>query len=224
MASPRLCVVSGQSADVTACLLCQILSAQGRTGLAALTGGFGGGAEALLARLEGSGCRYTVVALPEDDFGHIQRSIDTAVILTRGTGEAARGFVGRCQNAVVNLDDPDGVVETPRDVRLWTISERHNEADLTAKNLRLLPFRTEFEAVSSNAICRLSVPLPDGRGLYPGLAAAAAALTFGVSLGESARCIRRAEPVPVGMIPLPGAGPFAAAGYFERETERIREI
>ena len=224
MISPRLCVVSGRSADVTACLLSQILALRGRTGLAALTGGFAGGAEELLERLEGFDCGYAVAALPEDDTGRLERYADTAVILTRGMGEAAQELTGRCRSAVVNLDDPDGPVRPPAGVRIWTISERRDEADLTAKNLRLLPFRTEFEAVGQNAICRLSVPLPDGRGLYPGLAAAAAALTFGIPLEESARRIRTAGPVPVGMIPLPGAGPFAAAGYFEKETERIREI
>lgn len=224
MDSPRLCVVSGQSADVTACLLSQVLAPEGRCALCALASGFGGSAEGLLARLEGHDCRFAVVALPEDRTGALARSIDTAVILTRGTGEAASELVGRCQNAVVSLDDPDGTVRVPLGVRRWTISERHDEADLTAKNLRLLPFRTEFEAVTRSAICRLSVPLPDGRGLYPGLAAAAAALTFGVGVEQTALRLRRAEPVPVGMIPLPGAGPYAAAGYFERETERIREI
>ena len=209
---------------MTACLLSQILAGQGRCALCAFAPRYGGSPEGLLARLEDLRCRYAVIALPEDRAGDFLKHIDTAVILTRGMGEAAGELVGRSYHAVVNLDDPDGAVCVPLGIRRWTISERRDEADLTAKNLRLLPFRTEFEAVSRDGITRLSVPLPDGRGLYPGLAAAAAALTFGVSMGESASRLRTAEPVPAGMIPLPGAGPFAVAGYFERDTERIREI
>lgn len=224
MISPRLCVVSGQSADVTACLLSQILAGQGRCALCAFAPRYSGTPERLLTRLEALRCRYAVVALPEDRDGTFLHHIDTAVILTQGTGEAAGELVGRSRHAVVNLDDPDGTVCALPDVRKWTISERRDEADLTAKNLRLLPFRTEFEVVSRDGITRLSVPLPDGRGLYPGLAAAAAALTFGVSIGESAARLRTAEPVPAGMISLSGADPFAAAGYFEQDTERIREI
>ncbi len=224
MASPRLCVVSGRSADVTACLLSQILSPRGRTGLAALTGGFAGGAAELLRALEDAACRYAVLGLPEDRDGAGLPTADTAVLLTRGTGEAAAGLAARCRNAVVNLDDPDGVVPVPAGAKIWRFSERRDEAEVTAKNLRLLPFRTEFEAVTDNAICRLSVPLPDGRGLYPGLAAATAALSLGIPLEETARRLRTAEPVPVGMIPLAGAGQYAAAGYFEPNTERIREI
>ena len=217
-------MISGQSADVTACLLSQILAGEGRCALCAVSARYGGSPEELLSRLEGLDCRHAVVALPEDRAGMISRRIDTAVILTRGMGEAAGELVGRSRHAVINLDDPDGAVQVPLGVRRWTFSERRDEADVTAKNLRLLPFRTEFEAVTACAITRLSVPLPDGRGLYPGLAAAAAALTFGVGMGATAARLRRAGPVPAGMIPLPGAGPFAAAGYFEPETERIREI
>lgn len=218
--TPRLCVISGRWSDVTACLLCQILARRDRTGLVALSRGRG--EEGLIRRLEGAKCRRIVVALPEDV--GLEGPIHTAVILTRGPGEAAQRLVAGCRQAVLSLDDPDGIVPTPAHVRRWTYSERHNEADLTAKNLRLLPFRTQFEAVSANAICRLSVPLPDGRGLYPGLAAATAAMALGVPLEESAAAIAVSEPVPRGMIPLPKAGPFAAAGYFEPYKERTREI
>ena len=218
--TPKLCVLSGRSSDVTACLLSHILRPYGRCGLCAATGE--GRLEELLEKLRDKGCRYILAALPEErSFPH---PADTAVILTRGTGEAAAELTHRCRNAVVSLDDPDGVLSVGVHTRRWTYSERRDEADLTAKNLRLLPFRTQFEAVSADAICRLSVPLPDGRGLYPGLAAALGAMTFGVTLEECAAALAHSEPVPVGMVSLPGAGPFAAAGYFEPYTERTREI
>ena len=213
-------MVSGRWSDVTACLLCQILARQGRTGLVALSRGRE--EEDLIRRLEGEGCRHIVVALPEDVI--LRQSIHTAVILTRGTGEAAEGLVAECRQAVLSLDDPDGILPTPAHVGRWTYSERHNGADLIAKNLRLLPFKTQFEAVSADTICRLSVPLADGRGLYPGLAAATAALALGVPLEESAAAMARAEPVPRGMIPLPRSDCFAPAGYFEPYKERTREI
>lgn len=217
MNSPRLCAVWGEGASVTACLLSQILAGQGRAGLTALTGRYDAPAEPLLRALERLDCRSLVVALPELP-RTLSRRADTVVLLSGGTGEAAARLLEQCAQAVVNLDDPDGVPEkTPVPCR--TISERRGEADLTARNLRLLPYRTEFEAVSENKICRLSVPLPEGQGLYPGLAAAAAAQTFGVSLEESARRLRTAEPVPAGMIPLPDLGPYAAAGYFDADRE-----
>ena len=143
----------GEDAPVTACLLSQILAGRGRTGLAALSPGFDGGVEALLEELIRSGCRFAVAALPERQ-GALGRGVDTAVILTRGTGEAAEELLGLCRDAVINLDDPDGAVQRRPRGRVWTISERRDEADVTAKNLRLLPFRTEFEAVTGGGICR----------------------------------------------------------------------
>lgn len=214
MTDPRLCVISGEDAGVTACLLGQILSTRGRTGLAALSRRCSENPEELLRAIAAMDCAFAVLALPEGSAGRLDRGVETAVILTRGTGEAAEKLMAACGNAVLNLDDPDGTGCPPEHIRLWSISERRDDADITAKNLRALPFRTEFEAVTRESICRLSVPVPDGRGLYPGLAAACAALTFGVSVRESARCMRRAEPIPVGMIPLP-AEPYATAGYFD---------
>lgn len=216
MVSPRLCAVWGEGASVTACLLSQILAGRGRTGLAALTSRYDGTPEPLLRALERLNCRSLVVALPETACA-LDRRADTAVLLSCGMGEAAERLMHGCDRMVVNLDDPDGVPERDGPVPVWTISERRDEADLTARNLRLLPYRTEFEAVSGTDICRLSVPLPEGLGLYPGLAAAAAALSFGVTLEESARRLHRAEPVPVGMISLPRCSPFAAAGYFDAD-------
>ena len=220
MASPRLCAVWGEGASVTACLLSQILAGRGRAGLTALTGRYDAPAEPLLRALERLDCRSLVVALPELPRA-LNRRADTVVLLSSGTGEAAARLLEQCAQAVVNLDDPDGVPEVPEEhpVPLWTISERRDEADLTARNLRLLPYRTEFEAVSARKICRLSIPLPEGQGLYPGLAAAAAAQTFGVPLEESARRLQKAEPIPAGMIPLPAVGPYAAAGYFDADRE-----
>ena len=224
MISPRLCLVSGEDAGVTACLLGQIPCDRGRTGLAALGAGYDGKAEDILRRMAELDCAFAVAALPERLARRWDRSAETAVILTCGTGEAAAGLTRRCRNAILNLDDPEGAVCPPEPVRVWTISERRDDADLTAKNLRVLPYRTEFEAVTRDHICRLSIPMPDGRGLYPGLAAACAALTFGVSVGESARRLRAAQPVPTGMIPMDGVGPLAAAGYFESETKRVQKI
>ena len=94
----------GEDAPVTACLLSQILAGRGRTGLAALSPGFDGGVEALLEELIRSGCRFAVAALPERQ-GALGRGVDTAVILTRGTGEAAEELLGLCRDAVINLDD-----------------------------------------------------------------------------------------------------------------------
>ncbi len=216
-------MVSGQGAADTACLICQILSGRERTGLLALTGRFDGTIEEMLRPLAQQECRHVVLALPEDFRWSADLAADTVVMLSCSRGEAAEELLRQCHRAVVNLDDPDGMAQVPAATPCWTFSERHKEADLTAENLRLLPFHTEFEAVTQDSICRIRVPLSEGRGLYPGLAAAAAGLSFGIPVEESALCMHASQPESGGMIALPGQ-PYATVGYFEEKTERIREI
>ncbi len=223
MAKLKLCVVSGQGAADTACLIGQILSGRARTGLVALTGRFGGTINELLHHLEQQQCRQAVLALPEEFRWSAARAADTVVLLSCSRGEAAEELLRPCHQAVITLDDPDGVAQVPAQTPCWTFSERHKEADLTAENLRLLPFDTEFEAVTRDTICRIRVPLSEGRGLYPGLAAVAAGLSFGIPVEESAQRMHTAQPESGGMIALPGQ-PYATVGYFEEKTERIREI
>ncbi|MBR1781417.1 MAG: hypothetical protein IJ751_08470 [Oscillospiraceae bacterium] len=211
----RLCLISGPEADATACLLSQILARRGRTAMCALGRGYEGELSPWLRALEQRRCPFGVCALPEGIRPDWYVRAGCAVFLSRSAGEAAAGELASGADAILNLDDPEGVPKLPDGVRRWTISERRNSADVSAKNLRLRPFRTQFEAVTRDDICRLSVPLPEGRGLYPGLAAACAALTFGMGLNESAAALEGAEPVPLGMIPLPLGGPNALAGYFE---------
>ena len=223
MAKLKLCVVSGQGSADTACLICQILSGRVRTGLLALTGRFDGTVNELLLHLEQQQCRHAVLALPEGFRWSADWTADTVVMLSGSRGEAAEELLRQCHRAVVSLDDPDGVAQVTADIPQWTFSERHKEADITAENLRLLPFHTEFEAVTKDSICRIRVPLSEGRGLYPGLAAAAAGLSYGIPVEESAHRMHASQPESGGMIALPGQ-PYATVGYFEEKTERIREI
>ena len=83
-----------------------------------------------------------------------------------GTMEAYRDAKGRLfrqtDTAVLNLDDEAGryfasTVACPK----LTYSENKDDADLTAKNLRLFPDRVEFEAVAVGSIQRIR-PLQGG--------------------------------------------------------------
>src|SRR5699024_5048815 len=100
-----------------------------------------------------------------------------------GTMEAYRDAKGllfrQSDTAVLNLDDEAGryfarTVAVPR----LTYSERRDEADLTAKNLRLFPDRVEFEAVAAGAISRVRLPIPGGFTVYNALGV----LTCGLAL------------------------------------------
>ncbi|MEG2421109.1 MAG: UDP-N-acetylmuramoyl-L-alanyl-D-glutamate--2,6-diaminopimelate ligase, partial [Oscillospiraceae bacterium] len=120
--------------------------------------------------------------------------------------QRAKGLLfDQCDRAVLNLDDKAGrdylqSVTCPT----FTYSENKNEADLTAKNLRLLPTSVEFEAVTDSALCRVSVPIPGCFSIYNALACISCCLTMGLQLEDIAAALRqakgvkgRAEVVPV---------------------------
>ncbi len=120
---------------------------------------------------------------------------------------AAKGRLFRqCNQAILNLDDEAGryyarTVSCP----VITYSERRDEADLTAKNLRLFPNRVEFEAVSMESIARVCLPIPGGFTIYNGLGVLACGLALGLPLGEMAKALTGARGVKgrIEVVPVP---------------------
>ena len=119
----------------------------------------------------------------------------------------AKGLLFRqCAGAALNLDDQAGrYYADTAPCPAFTYSERHDEADLTAKNLRLFPDRVEFEAVARGAIARVRLPIPGGFSVYNALAALACGQVLGLSLADCAAALSRAGGVKgrVEVVPVP---------------------
>lgn len=127
-----------------------------------------------------------------------------------GTMEAYRDAKGllfrQSDTAVLNLDDEAGryfacTVAVPR----LTYSERRDEADLTAKNLRLFPDRVEFEAVAAGAISRVRLPIPGGFTVYNALGVLTCGLALGLPLADCADALAKAPGVKgrIEVVPVP---------------------
>ena len=127
-----------------------------------------------------------------------------------GTMEAYRDAKGllfrQSGTAVLNLDDEAGryfarTVAVPR----LTYSERRDEADLTAKNLRLFPDRVEFEAVAAGAISRVRLPIPGGFTVYNALGVLTCGLALGLPLADCADALAKAPGVKgrIEVVPVP---------------------
>lgn len=95
---------------------------------------------------------------------------------------------------MLNLDDEAGryYAETVP-VPTFTYSECRDEADLTAKNLRLFPQRVEFEAVTRDAISRVRLPIPGGFTIYNALGVLACGLVLGLPLDGCAAALGAAR-------------------------------
>ena len=120
---------------------------------------------------------------------------------------AAKGLLFRQTGvAVLNLDDEAGrwyarTVDCP----VFTYSENKDEADLTAKNIRLFPRRVEFEAVTMQGISRVKLPIPGGFSIYNALAVIACGLALGLPLPALTESLGRAQGVKgrIEVVPTP---------------------
>ena len=127
-----------------------------------------------------------------------------------GTMEAyrqAKGLLFRqSDTAVLNLDDEAGRYYASNvEGEKITYSECRDEADLTAKNLRLFPDRVEFEAVSVGEIARVRLPIPGGFTIYNALGVIACGLALGLHLADIARALAGARGVRgrIEVVPVP---------------------
>ncbi len=165
----------------------------------------------LLRRMADAGCTYVVMeasshalALHRVDALHFAAGIFTNLTCDHldfhGTMEAYRDAKGRLFGqtgvAVLNLDDEAGryfhrTVSCPQ----FTYSENKDEADLTAKNIRLFPDRVEFEAVTLGAIHRVRLPIPGGFTIYNALGTIACTLALGLPLDRVCECLACARGV-----------------------------
>ncbi|MEG0322298.1 MAG: UDP-N-acetylmuramoyl-L-alanyl-D-glutamate--2,6-diaminopimelate ligase, partial [Oscillospiraceae bacterium] len=107
--------------------------------------------------------------------------------------------------AVLNLDDEAGrFYEKTAPCPVFTYSENRPSADVTAKNIRLLPTGVAFEAMTRTALCRITLPIPGCFSIYNALGVISCSLVLGLSLEDIAASLAlasgvkgRAEVVPV---------------------------
>ena len=119
------------------------------------------------------------------------------LVLTNLGRQDPSALIARCRprQAVLCLDDRwgrDALERIP--VPCLTYSEGRDEADLTARDLRLRPEGLSFLAVTRAELARVTLP-PDE--LYTALAALAGACALGVPLADAARALTdlyRAQP------------------------------
>ena len=146
-----------------------------------------------------------------------------------GTMEAYRDAKGllfrQSDTAVLDLDDEAGryfarTVAVPR----LTYSERRDEADLTAKNLRLFPDRVEFEAVAEGAISRVRLPIPGGFTVYNALGVLTCGLALGLPLADCADALAKAPGVKGRIEVVPVSADFAVIIDYAHTPDALENI
>ena len=175
----------------------------------------------LLRDMADSGCTHVVMevsshALALHRVDGIAFQVGIFTNLTRdhldfhGTMEEYRRVKGllfrQTGTAVLNLDDEAGryyasIVTCPA----LTYSENKDQADVTAKNIRLFPDRVEFEALTTGAIARVRLPIPGGFTIYNALGVIACGLALKLPLPQVCTSLAEAKGVKgrIEVVPTP---------------------
>lgn len=123
--------------------------------------------------------------------------------------QAKRRLFLQCESAILNYDDPAwrdmaAVCDGP----VFTCSVRSNEADFTAKDIRVSPEQLDYAFVSERLIHRVRLHLQGEFNIENSMAALVAAMQCGVSLPEAAAALASFSPVPGRMERLELNAPF----------------
>lgn len=179
--------------------------------------------QALLRQMADSGCTHVVMeassialVLHRTDGIRFAQGIFTNLtpdhLDLHGTMEAYRAakelLFRQTDLAILNLDDEAGAYYRDRvPCPVFTYSERKDQADLVAKNVRLFPSHVEFEAVARGTIGRVFLPIPGGFTIYNALGVVAAALNLGLPLPDILAALRTAKGVKgrIEVVPVPAA-------------------
>lgn len=156
--------------------------------------------QALLRRMADAGCRYVVMevsshALALERVRGIRFKTGVFTNLTEdhldfhGTMEdyaaAKAKLFSMSETSVINMDDAASeLMKRSAAGRVFTYSTRSDEADLTAKSIRLKPDGVCFCALTTGRLEKLRLGIPGMFSVYNALAAASAALTLGIGLED----------------------------------------
>ncbi len=203
-AAPTLIVIIGQTdAMQVACLLHTALN--GTTGIRPVLIRpdapellYAGHLSARLAHLAAQAITHAIIVLDRSALSR-RAFVGLRVSVAAPVGQATRwaglsDLLSRTDLAVFDLDEtgPEGYGSIVSRC-VVTYSENKGFADLTARNLRLFPGHTEFEAVATGQIHRIHLPICGGFAVYHALCALSCGLCLGLNLGQMARLLRAAR-------------------------------
>ena len=177
--------------------------------------------QALFARMRDAGCTHVVMevsshALSLERVGGIRFDVAAFTNLTEdhldfhktmdAYCDAKAELFRRCGKAVINVDDPYAArMMAAAACPVLTTSVTGN-ADLTARNPRLLSDGISFEAVSQEGAVAVSLPIPGRFTVYNALTVLGVAQQLGISLADCAHALSHASGVKgrIEVVPTPG--------------------
>lgn len=142
----------------------------------------------------GEGCTHAILSVNEKTVRSCAGLHPTVAALTAPV-QGAEALASAADMTVLDLDER---LLRERYAaaggRIFTYSGRRQQADLTAREVRLFPDRMEFEAVTVGQIRRIRLPVPGNFAPHHCLCALSCGLCLGLGLEEMARALRPCPP------------------------------
>ena len=137
---------------------------------------------------------------------------------------AKKKIFSMCRYGVVNLDDERADYMTEgAPCPIFRFSALRNDADLTAKDIRLSASGIRFAAVSGGEIALMKLAMPGMFYVYNALSVIAVGLRLGLSLADCAEGLATAKGVKGRMEPVPTDGDYSILIDYSHKPDALEK-
>ena len=138
--------------------------------------------------------------------------------------KAKRKIFSQCGVGCINRDDERAAfMADGATCPILTYSARSNDADLTAKDIRLTASGVRFAAVSGGELALVKLPIPGMFSVYNALSVIAAGMSLGVSLSACATGVSSASGVKGRMESVPTDGDYAIIIDYSHKPDALEK-
>lgn len=131
----------------------------------------------------------------------------------------------QCKKGVYNFDDSYAAVMTENaPCPMFSYSADSNAADLVAKDIKLLPDRVKFCAVSTGEIERMELGIPGRFSVYNALGVIACGLQLGISLAGCAEALKTAKGVKGRVETVPTDGDYTIVIDYSHTPDSLENV
>ena len=132
---------------------------------------------------------------------------------------------GMCERAAVNQDDAWAPFMLERaKCPMFTFSEKHNESDLVAKDIRLSASGVQFRAIHGGEIVRVALGIPGLFSVYNALGVLSCALLLGIPLDRGAEALSGAGGVKGRVEVVPADGDYTILIDYAHTPDAIENV
>lgn len=194
----------------------------------------------LLREMADAGCEYVVMevsshALSLSRVEGIEYEVGIFTNLTQDHldfhggmeqyAEAKARLFSQCRRAALNYDDGYFTfMRQAADCPFSSFSASSNDADIIAKDIRLLPDRVKFCAVTIGKLARVDLAIPGRFSVYNALGVIAGCMALGISLDECAEALSSAKGVKGRVESVPTDGDYTVLIDYAHTPDALENV